>query len=65
MGIITDTLINYKLESDKEIVIERNENGSIHIHYGHTRLNLSEENFELLCMNIVESAKKLRDIKDL
>jgi len=65
MGITIDVLVEYNLESGKKIVIERNENNSIHIHYGHTRLNLSEENFERLCMNIKKSADILRDIKEL
>lgn len=46
MGIVEKELVRFELSDNRECQIELNADNSIHIHIGHTRVDLSRQEFD-------------------
>ena len=64
MGIVKEILSDFETESGQSYTIEYNENNHVHIHTGHVRLDLTEEEFLELVESVSEGKQNLVGIKD-
>ena len=64
MGIVENLLAEFKTPSGTEYQIEYNEDGIIHIHTEHIRVDLTVEEFLQLAETVSEGKRELERIKD-
>ncbi|MFP8890028.1 hypothetical protein ACLI4U_09670 [Natrialbaceae archaeon A-CW2] len=64
MGIVEQVLCDFETKSGYQYTIEYNDNGYIHLHTEHVRLDLTVEEFENLVKAVSEGKEELLEMKD-
>ncbi len=64
MAIVEQLLADFETPSGREYCIEYNQNGYVHLHTEHTRIDLTPAEFEELVKVVVEANSKLKMKKD-
>lgn len=63
MGIVESKLASFELSTFGECHIEQNADGSIHVHLGGLRLELSRAEFEEFAAVVESGRTELREVK--
>jgi hypothetical protein len=64
MGIVEAELAAFETPSGQAYVVEYNENGSIHVHTGHVRLDMTPHEFEEFAAVVAAAREELESMKD-
>jgi Cu2+-containing amine oxidase len=64
MGIIEQKIGHVKLTNNRQVQIEHNVGGSVHLHIDNVRLNFSKEEFSKLATVLDEAVQDLVENKD-
>lgn len=64
MAIIEELLADFETSSGKQYRIEYNQNGYIHLHTEHIRVDLTPEEFLQIVDTVIDARSELLEVKD-